>query len=769
MHKLSQNPIGPSPLGSTAVLLLFSIRLLTPAASFAQPPSAPMPVDERVESLLRQMTLDEKIGQITQIGPSPIGPNGPRPEDLIRQGRAGSVLWTIDSAQIRKMQEIAVQESHLKIPLLFGFDVIHGYKNVFPVPLAMASSWDPGMVEGAQAMAAHEASVSGINWTFGPMVDIARDARWGRIVEGAGEDPYLGAAMARAQVLGFQGSRLGTPNRVVGSVKHFAGYGAAEGGRDYDGCYIPEALFRNVYLRPFQAAIDAGVGTVMSAYMDLNDVPASGNKWLLQDILRRDLGFRGFVISDAWAVASLAVHGYARSPEDAAYRGLTAGVNMDMGSETYLTHAAKLVESGKLPVSVLDQAVREILAVKIRLGLFEHPYGDLAEKDKVLNDPVHRTATRTAAQRSMVLLRNDNKALPLPKTLASLAVIGPIADSAEEIKGSWTVEAGPAVSVLEGLRNKLPGASIEFVRGGDMQRLFPMPWDAAEGKKPTPLMPEAEMGKEIEKAVAAAKRAETVVLVLGERAGMSGEAASRVSLSLPGNQQRLLEAVVATGKPVVLVLLNGRPLDIAWAAEHVPAILEAWYPGTEGGNAIADVLFGDVNPGGKLPVTWPRTTGQVPAYYNHNRTHAPEDDPGFTSRYADFVTAPLYPFGYGLSYTTFGFSNLQLDRKLMPVSGTLHVSVDVENQGAVAGDEVVQLYIHQLAGSASRPVRELKGFERVALAAGEKKTIRFSLGPEELKFWSPQAKEWVVEPEEFDVWVGGDSRASLHSEFRVTP
>jgi beta-glucosidase len=769
MHKLSQNPIGPSPLGSTAVLLLFSIRLLTPAASFAQPPSAPMPVDERVESLLRQMTLDEKIGQITQIGPSPIGPNGPRPEDLIRQGRAGSVLWTIDSAQIRKMQEIAVQESHLKIPLLFGFDVIHGYKNVFPVPLAMASSWDPGMVEGAQAMAAHEASVSGINWTFGPMVDIARDARWGRIVEGAGEDPYLGAAMARAQVLGFQGSRLGTPNRVVGSVKHFAGYGAAEGGRDYDGCYIPEALFRNVYLRPFQAAIDAGVGTVMSAYMDLNDVPASGNKWLLQDILRRDLGFRGFVISDAWAVASLAVHGYARGPEDAAYRGLTAGVNMDMGSETYLTHAAKLVESGKLPVSVLDQAVREILAVKIRLGLFEHPYGDLAEKDKVLNDPVHRTATRTAAQRSMVLLRNDNKALPLPKTLASLAVIGPIADSAEEIKGSWTVEAGPAVSVLEGLRNKLPGARIEFVRGGDMQRLFPMPWDAAEGKKPTPLMPEAEMGKEIEKAVAAAKRAETVVLVLGERAGMSGEAASRVSLSLPGNQQRLLEAVVATGKPVVLVLLNGRPLDIAWAAGHVPAILEAWYPGTEGGNAIADVLFGDVNPGGKLPVTWPRTTGQVPAYYNHNRTHAPEDDPGFTSRYADFVTAPLYPFGYGLSYTTFGFSNLQLDRKLMPVSGTLHVSVDVENQGAVAGDEVVQLYIHQRAGSASRPVRELKGFERVALAGGEKKTIRFSLGPEELKFWSPQAKAWVVEPEEFDVWVGGDSRASLHSEFRVTP
>jgi beta-glucosidase len=750
------------------VLVLISLSLLLNTGALLAQPLGDAQVAERVESLLRQMTLDEKIGQVTQIGPDPIEPNAPQPEELIRQGRAGSVLWTIDSARVRKMQEIAVKETRLGIPLLFGFDVIHGYKNVFPVPLAMASSWDPGMVERAQAMAAHEASVSGINWTFGPMVDIARDARWGRIVEGAGEDPYLGAAMARAQVLGFQGPQLGTPNRVVGSVKHFAGYGAAEGGRDYDGCYIPEELFRNVYLRPFQAAIDSGVGTVMSAYMDLNDVPASGNKWLLRDVLRGDLGFRGFVISDAWAVASLTVHGYARGQEDAAYRGLTAGVNMDMGSQTYLAHVAKLIEDGKLPPTVLDQAVREILAVKIRLGLFEHPYGDLAEKDKVLNDPAHRAATRTAAGRSMVLLRNENKALPLSKTLASIAVIGPIADSAEEIKGSWTVEGGAGISVLEGLRNKLPSARIEFVRGGDMQRLVALPWDADAGKKPTPLMPEAQMREEVLQAVAAAKRAETVVLVLGERTNMSGEAASRASLALPGNQQQLLEAVVGTGKPVVLVLLNGRPLDISWAAEHVPAILEAWYPGTEGGNAIADVLFGDVNPGGKLPVTWPRTTGQVPAYYNHNLTQAHEDSPTFTSRYGDFVTSPLYPFGYGLSYTTFGFSNLQLDRTSIPASGTLHVSVDVENQGSVAGDQVVQLYIHQRAGSASRPVRELKGFERIALAAGEKKTIRFALGPEELKFWSPQAKAWVVEPEEFDVWVGGDSKAALHSQFQVT-
>jgi beta-glucosidase len=501
--------------------------------------------------------------------------------------------------------------------------------------------------------------------------------------------------------------------------------------------------------------------------MDLNDVPASGNKWLLRDVLRDDLGFRGFVISDAYAVKSLEVHGYARNPEDAAWRGLTAGVSMDMGSETYLNNVAKLVESGKLPLSVVDQAVREILAVKIRLGLFEHPYGDLAEKDKVLNDPVHRAATRTAAERSMVLLRNENNVLPLRKTLASLAVIGPIADSSEEIKGSWTVEPGAGVSVLEGLRNKLPNARIEFVRGGDMRRGTPLPWDEQEGRKLIPLMPEAEMRKEVEKAVEAAQRAEAIVLVLGERTNMSGEAASRSSLSLSGNQQQLLEAVVATGKPVVLVLLNGRPLDISWAAEHVPAILEAWYPGTEGGNAIAEVLFGDVNPGGKLPVSWPRATGQVPTYYNHNRTQDPEDDPKFISRYQDIPSKPLYPFGYGLSYTTFGFSNLQLDQKSIPASGTLHVSIDVENQGAVAGDEVVQLYIHQRAGSASRPIRELKGFERIALAAGEKKTVRFSLGQEELKFWSPEARAWVVEPEEFDVWVGGDSRATLHSEFRV--
>ena len=725
-------------------------------------------VDQRVEALLGQMTLAEKIGQLNQIGPKLVPPENTPPEDLIRQGNAGSVLWTVDSALIQRWQEIAMKESRLKIPLLFGFDVIHGYKNVFPVPLAMASSWDPALVERVQAIAAHEASVSGINWTFGPMVDIARDARWGRIVEGAGEDPYLGAAMARAQTLGFQGPKLGTPDRVLASVKHFAGYGAAEGGRDYDSCYIPEVSMRNVYLKPFKASIDAGVGAVMCAYMVINDVPASGNEWLLRDILRRDLGFRGFVISDAWSVNSLTAHGLARDLEDAAFRGLRAGVSMDMGSLTYVRHGAKLVESGQLPLATVDGLVREVLAVKIRMGLFEKPYGDPANKDKVFNDPTHRAATREAAQRSIVLLRNEARALPLQKSLRSVAVIGPLGDATEDIKGSWTVEGGPAVSVLEGLRAKLPKAKIEFVAGGDMQRAYALPWDARDGLKAPVLMPANQMKLEVQKAVAAAKKAELVVLVLGERAGMSGESASVSSLGLQGNQQELLAAVVATGKPVVLVLINGRPLDITWAAGKIPGIVEAWFPGTEGGNAIADVLFGDFNPGGKLPLTWPRSTGHVPAYYNHPATHAREDEPFFTSRYAtDMTSAPLYPFGYGLSYTTFGFSTLVLDRTAIKAGDSIQVSAVVENTGKLAGDEVVQLYIHQRAGSAVRPVRELKGFQRVALKPGEKKTIQFTLSRAELEFWSPASRSWVIEPESFDVWVGGDSAAGLHAEFKV--
>jgi beta-glucosidase len=761
-------------------VLLLTFALSSSSASAQGSSASPQQVSARVNALLSRMSLQEKIGQLTQVGALDLKPDQRKElgdllpedsvsiEDHVRRGEAGSILWTTDPDFISKLQHVAMEESRIKIPLLFGFDVIHGFRTIFPVPLAMAASWDPDLVEKTQAVAAQEASAVGINWTFGPMVDIARDARWGRIVEGAGEDPFLGAAMARAEVRGFQGQQLGTPGRVLGSVKHFAGYGAAEGGRDYDGAYIPEELLRNIYLPPFKAAIDAGVGTVMSAYLDLNDIPASGNRFLLRDVLRRDFGFKGFVVSDAMAVRDLQTHGFARDPQDAAFRGLSAGVNMDMASLTYLRNLESLVQSGKLSVAQIDDAVRPILEVKIRMGLFEHPYADSSAAESILTDPEHRKLARVAAQRTMVLLRNQNSLLPLKKTLASVAVIGPLADSEKEIQGSWGVEkAAKAVSALEGVRAKLSHTRVESVKGADLQRKYPSLVDKVFGIKPTVPLSEDQLKNELDKAVEAARRADTVILVLGELSNMSGEAASRASLDLPGNQQQLLEAVVATGKPIVLVFLNGRPLNISWAAEHVPAILEAWYPGTEGGNAIADILFGDANPEGRLPVSWPRTTGQVPTYYAHNLTHQPEDDKNFTSRYLDVPTPPLYPFGYGLSYTQFAFSNLQLSQATLAPGESLQVSIDVENTGRSSGNEVVQLYVHQRAGSASRPVRELKGFQRALLAPSEKKTVRFTVGKDELSFWSPEAKAWVEESEEFDVWVGGDSTSSLHASFRV--
>jgi beta-glucosidase len=766
-------------LACLSLLLLFSVPGIqaqqTAKGSSASPArSAPLTdqqVDARVNTLLGQMTLEEKIGQLTQI-PGGIMPSAVKPEEHLRKGEAGSILWLTDTASINQLQHVAVEESRLHIPVLFGLDVIHGYRTSFPVPLAMAASWDPSLVEQAQTIAAREASAAGIRWTFGPMVDIARDPRWGRIVEGAGEDPFLGAAMARAQVRGFQGPHIGSPEHVLACAKHFAGYGAADGGRDIDSAYIPEDLLRNVYLVPFHAAVEAGVGTLMSAYMDLNDVPATGNRFLLRDVLRGEWGFRGFVVSDAFSVQGLIPHGFARDPQDAAYRALTAGLNMDMASGTYLRNLGPLVKQGRISPALIDEAVRPILALKIRLGLFEHPYVDASRTEQVLNAPEHRQAARVAAQRSMVLLRNENQLLPLDKKISSIAVIGPLADSKRDMEGSWGVgnDAKDAVTVVEGIRNKLPSdVRIEYAKGPDIKRDIPSFFEAFMNRPKAPPQTPAEIEEAFNKAVDTARRAEVTVMVLGELADMSGEGASRSSLDLPGKQQQLLETVVATGKPVVLVLINGRPLNLAWAAEHVPAILEAWYPGTEGGNAVADILFGDANPGGKLPVTWPRCVGQVPIYYAHNLTHMPETSRGFVSRYWDGLSSPLYPFGFGLSYTKFAFSNLQLSQTQVKVGQKLDVSVDVENTGSRTGDEVVQLYIHQQAGSASRPVRELKGFQRITLAPGEKKTVHFSLGKEELSFWSPQAKKWVEEPENFDLWVGADSTATLHTTFKVNP
>jgi len=734
----------------------------------------------KAADLLKQMTLEEKIAQLSQMPGFPIPEFkeqiGSEPEDMVRKYGAGSVLWVSDPKEINRWQHIAVDESRLHIPIMFGLDVIHGYHTIFPAPIAMASSWDPKMVEASQTIAAREARAAGIEWTFGPMVDIARDARWGRMVEGAGEDPYLGAAMARAQVLGFQGTDFTSPDHVMACVKHFAGYGAADGGRDYDSSYIPEELMWNVYLPPFKAAVDAGVGSVMSAYMDLNDVPASGNAWLLRDVLRDAWHFKGFVVSDAVAVHSLITHGYARDGEDAAYKAFSAGLNMDMASGTYLKFLAAEVKQGRISVKQIDDAVLPILEAKIRLGLFEHPYIDEARLPQVLGAPEHLAKSRTAAQRSVVLLRNEHNVLPLDKTgqgIKSIAVIGPLADAEDDLLGMWgaIVKPGPTVSIVRGIKEKVGGnVRVEFAHGPNIHRDIPSPFENIPfvTMKEQAAQSEDEARRAADDAVAVAKRCDMTVLVLGEIDLMSGESASRSSLKLSGGQEELLESVVALGKPVVLVLVNGRPLDISWAAEHVPAILEAWYPGSQGGSAVADVLFGDANPGGHLPVSWPRSTGQVPIYYNHNRTQAREDAPDFKSRYWDLPSSPLYPFGYGLSYTSFSFENLKLSAASARVGGHLDVSVDVTNTGARAGDAVAQLYIHQRAGSASRPVRQLKGFQRVNLEAGAKQTIHFTLGPDELQFWSPAMKRWVVEPEHFDVWVGEDSTAKLHEEFHLT-
>jgi len=729
----------------------------------------------RAEALLKQMNLDEKIGQMNQAAGMVLpGLGGEKPDALIAKGGVGSVLWLIDVKEINRLQHIAVEKSRLHIPILFAFDVIHGYRTAFPVPLAMASSWDPSVEEAAQRYAGQDARAAGILWTFTPMVDIARDARWGRIVEGAGEDPYLGAAMARAQVRGFQGDTVG-PDSVLVCVKHFAGYGAAEGGRDYDSSYIPEELMQNVYLKPFHAAAEAGAGSFMSAYMDLNDVPASGNRWLLTDVLRNQWGYKGFVVSDAFAVGSLQVHGFAKDPEDAARKGVSAGLNTDMASGTYVKNIAKLVSAGKISETQLNALVLPILEAKYKLGLFEHPYVDETKVESTLNRREGLELERKIAARSMVLLKNDNATLPLKKDLKKIAVIGPLADSTRDIEGGWTVEGlfgGPGkshpVTVLAALKSLLPDAQISVVAGPTPGKVFLGMVDQFSGAKATPPPTPEETADWIARVKSAAADADTVIAVMGENASMSSENASRATLILPGIQQEMLEAAVASGKPVVLVLENGRPLDIRWASAHVPAILETWFPGTEGGNAVADVLFGDVNPGGKLPVSWPQEAGAEPIYYNHNLTHEPEDRPNFTSRYWDVSSKPLYPFGYGLSYTTSKFENLKLSKSSMKTNEAAEVQVDVTNTGSVAGDAVGQMYIHQRWGSASRPVRQLEGFKRIALKPGETQTLKFTLGKDELQFWDPQTRKWTVEPSTFDVWAGEDSTAKLHAELTVT-
>jgi beta-glucosidase len=714
------------------------------------------------------MTLQEKMGQMSQIALN--SPEGPKRDERILKGEVGSFLFVRDPKEIDRLQHLAVEKSRLHIPLLFGFDVVHGYRTVYPVPLALAASWDPATAEHAQRMAAREASSVGIRWTFAPMVDIARDPRWGRIMEGAGEDPFLGSRMAEAQVRGFQGSTLSGSGSILACVKHFAGYGAAVGGRDYDSSDISDEQLQNVYLPPFHAAINAGAGSVMSAYMDLNGVPATGNRWLLHDVLRKDWGFQGLVVSDWESVPSLTTHGFASGPEDAAVRAVNAGVDMEMTSTTFRTYLADAVKKKLVAQSTIDDAVRSILLAKYKLGLFKNPYVPLERSQRELVSDEQRSTARAIATRTAVLLRNQNSLLPLKKNLHSIALIGPLIDSQPDIMGSWSLGAHPqdTVTVEEGLKRYLAssGTKLLATKGVEIERQQPSIFDDQfPSPKPTLTTDEAKQA-EFNHAIDLVKQADVSVLILGEAQTMSGERASRSSLTLPGRQEQLLEAAVATGKPIVLVLVNGRPLDITWASEHVPAILDVWYPGTEAGDAIAELLFGEAVPGGKLPVTWPRSVGQVPIYYARNLTQIPNDP---DTRYWDGSSAPLYPFGYGMSYTTFSLGAIETSEKSVASGEAVDVSIDVQNTGTVTGDEVVQLYTHQRSGSASRPVRELKGFRRITLKPGERQTVTLKLDTRELGFWSSQTRRWAIEPGVFDLWVGTDSNATQHATLEVTP
>jgi beta-glucosidase len=755
---------------ATALLFFFALAV-APLAPSQTPSGAPpddAAVHQRVEDLLKQMTIEEKLGQLSQLFEFS---KQKSIDDAVAKGQLGSLLFITDPAEINRLQHLAVDQTRLHIPLIFGFDVIHGFRTIFPVPIAMAASWDPAAVTRAQSVAAKEARSVGIDWAFAPMLDIARDPRWGRIVEGAGEDPYLGSAMASAQVRGFQGDYIGSPDRILACMKHFAGYGAAVGGRDYDEAYIPETLLQNVYLKPFHAAVKAGIGSAMSAYLDLNDVPATGNRWLLHDVLRDDWKFTGVVVSDANSVKSLQNHGYAKDVSEAALYAFNAGVNMEMalGFTAYSKSLATALERGEITAQQVDAAVRPILEMKIRLGLFEHPYVNEARSKQVLATPEHRIASRQVAERTAVLLRNEGSLLPLRKDgYKKIAVIGPLADSQVDTLGSWAFQFDlpETVTVFAGVKNVLGSRTeVNYAQGVHVQRKFPSFFDPIMHIPPEVPWTDAQSKDEFSKAIQLANSSDLALLVLGEQQKMSGEAASRDSLDLPGDEERLLEAVAATGKPVVLVLLNGRPLDIKWASAHIPAILDVWYPGTQGGNAVANLLFGDAVPGGKLPFTWPRDAGQIPIYYAHNTTQDAENQ---GKRYWDEESTPLYPFGYGLSYSKFAFSNLKLSRSEIKPGETIDVSVDLENTGASSADEVAQLYIHQKYGSTSRPVRELKGFERVTLAAREKKTVHFSLGNDELTYWSTATKSWVEEPADFDVWAGADSTAQLHANFAIT-
>ncbi len=707
-------------------------------------------VDQRVDSVLKLMTLEEKIGQLNQYNDDwnatgPVTLDSTKKEQVLK-GQVGSLLNCVGVRRTRVWQEVAMR-SRLKIPLIFGQDVIHGYKTTFPIPLAEACSWDMDIIERSARVAATEASASGIHWTFAPMVDIARDPRWGRVMEGAGEDPYLGSKIAYARVKGFQGDGLGNTNSVMACAKHFAAYGAAIGGRDYNSVDMSDRMLWEVYLPPFKAAVDAGAATFMNSFNDINGIPATGNKYLQRDILKGKWGFRGFVVSDWGSIGEMINHGNVKNGYEAALSAITAGSDMDMESRCYKNNLAQLVTDKKVPVSLIDDAVKRILKKKFELGLFDDPFRfcNAEREQKALNDPAHERTAREAASKSIVLLKNQNNLLPLSKNTKVIAFIGPLVKAVKQNKGFWDVEVPGVdsnfiVSQWEGLQNKVGSSTtLLYAKGCDIEG------DDRGG---------------FAEAVTVAKQSDVILLSIGERRDMSGEAKSRSNINIPGVQEELLKELLATGKPVVVLINAGRPLVFDYTATNAPAILYTWWLGSEAGNAIADVLFGDYNPSAKLPISFPKAVGQIPVYYSHFNTGRPaanDDDKNYRSSYNDLSIYPEYEFGYGLSYTSFVYSGLKLDKTKIKTNERIQVSVTIRNTGTYDGEEIVQLYIRDKVGSIVRPVSELKDFTKVKLKAGESKTIQFTIDKAKLSFYNQQL-QWVAEPGDFELMIGASSR-----------
>lgn len=758
--------------GNATRLVLFVFFLLLHLTVVAQNnKQQPANIEEKINALLLQMTLEEKVGQMNQYngfweitGPAPSAGDAKRKYDHLRKGMVGAVLNVKGTENVRRLQEIAVKETRLGIPLLFGYDVIHGHKTLFPIPLGEAASWDLQAIERSARIAAIEASAVGINWTFAPMVDISRDARWGRVMEGAGEDTYLGTKIGVARIRGFQGDDLAANNTIAATAKHFAGYGFAESGKDYNTADVGTSTLYNVILPPFKAAVEAGVQTVMNSFNTINGIPATANKWLQRDVLKDAWKFNGFVVSDWGSGAEMIDHGYARDLRHATEMSANAGSDMDMESYGYVAYLKELVETGKVDIAVIDDAVKRILRVKFNLGLFDDPYRycDATREKELIYNPAHAVAALDVARRSIVLLKNEyvkgsGKALlPIAKTQQKIAVIGALANDKNSPLGGWRIgsDDSTAVSVMEGLKKYT--AAVRYAKGADV----------SIGK--TDFINEVKINETdksgFKAAVELASRSELVIMVLGEDGFQSGEGRSRSKLDLPGVQQQLLEAVYAVNKNIVLVLMNGRPLAITWAQDKIPAIVEAWQLGSQTGNAVAQVLFGDYNPSGKLPMTFPRSVGQLPIYYNHLNTGRPGPKAEvFWSHWGDESNKPLYPFGFGLSYTSFAYSNLAINDA---ASNNITVTVTVTNTGKTAGEEVAQLYIRDRIASVARPVKELKGFSKFMLQAGESRQVSFTLTNAELGFYNNEGL-FVTEPGVFDIMVGGNSEQGVTGSFTL--